>query len=152
MAINNHCSFIGRLGRDPETRYTQSGDAVCNFSVAVDESYKGKDGQKVDKTEWVNCVAWRKLGEICGQYLTKGSLVAVSGKMQTRKWQDKDGNDRYTTEILLDEMRMLGSKGENSQSTSNNDQGYYSPPAEPPKRQDSPAPIAQNDMDDDIPF
>ena len=151
MAINNHCSFIGRLGRDPETRYTQAGDAVCNFSVAVDESYKGKDGQKVDKTEWVNCVAWRKLGEICGQYLTKGSLVAVSGKMQTRKWQDSNGQDRYTTEILLDEMRMLGSKGDNSQSTSN-DQGHYSPPAEPPKRQEVPATVAQNDMDDDIPF
>ena len=151
MAINNHCSFIGRLGRDPETRYTQAGDAVCNFSVAVDESYKGKDGQKVDKTEWVNCVAWRKLGEICGQYLTKGSLVAVSGKMQTRKWQDSNGQDRYTTEILLDEMRMLGSKGDGGGSNSGGN--GYSSPATPPKKQDAPAPAPQNkDFEDDIPF
>ena len=143
MAINNHCSFIGRLGKDPETRYTQSGDAVCNFSVAVDESYKSKDGQKVDKTEWINCVAWRKLGEICGQYLTKGSLVAVSGKMQTRKWQDKDGQDRYTTEILLDEMRMLGSKGDGVAITSS------STAAAPPKQ---PATASQPPVEDDIPF
>ena len=144
MAINNHCSFIGRLGRDPETRYTQAGDAVCNFSVAVDESYKGKDGQKVDKTEWINCVAWRKLGEICGQYLTKGSLVAVSGKMQTRKWQDSNGQDRYTTEILLDEMRMLGSKGDGVAITSS------STAAAPPKQPAAAA--SQPPVEDDIPF
>ena len=144
MAINNHCSFIGRLGKDPETHYTQAGDAVCNFSVAVDESYKGKDGQKVDKTEWVNCVAWRKLGEICGQYLTKGSLVAVSGKMQTRKWQDSNGQDRYTTEILLDEMRMLGSKGDGVAITSS------STAAAPPKQPAAAA--SQPPVEDDIPF
>lgn len=143
MAINNHCSFIGRLGKDPETRHTQAGDAVCNFSLAVDESYKGKDGQKVDKTEWVNCVAWRKLGEICGQYLTKGSLVAVSGKMQTRKWQDSNGQDRYTTEILLDEMRMLGSNGDGVAITSG------STAAAPPKQ---PAAASQPPVEDDIPF
>lgn len=144
MAINNHCSFIGRLGKDPETRHTQAGDAVCNFSVAVDESYKGKDGQKVEKTEWVNCVAWRKLGEICGQYLTKGSLVAVSGKMQTRKWQDSNGQDRYTTEILLDEMRMLGSKGDGVAITSS------STAAAPPKQPAAAA--SQPPVEDDIPF
>ena len=145
MAINNHCSFIGRLGRDPETRYTQAGDAVCNFSVAVDESYKGKDGQKVEKTEWVNCVAWRKLGEICGQYLNKGSLVAVSGKMQTRKWQDSNGQDRYTTEILLDEMRMLGSKGDGVAITSGSTAA-----AAPPKQPAAAA--SQPPVEDDIPF
>lgn len=144
MAINNHCSFIGRLGKDPETRHTQAGDAVCNFSLAVDESYKGKDGQKVDKTEWVNCVAWRKLGEICGQYLTKGSLVAVSGKMQTRKWQDSNGQDRYTTEILLDEMRMLGSKGDGVAITS----GSTAAAAQPKQPPTAP----QHQVEDDIPF
>lgn len=144
MAINNHCSFIGRLGKNPETRYTQAGDAVCNFSIAVDESYKGKDGQKVEKTEWVNCVAWRKLGEICGQYLTKGSLVAVSGKMQTRKWQDSNGQDRYTTEILLDEMRMLGGKGDGAAITSS------STAAAPPKQPAAAA--SQPPVEDDIPF
>lgn len=145
MAINNHCSFIGRLGKDPETRYTQAGDAVCNFSVAVDESYKGKDGQKVDKTEWINCVAWRRLGEICGQYLTKGSLVAVSGKMQTRKWQDSNGQDRYTTEILLDEMRMLGGKGDGAAITSSSTAS-----AAPPKQPEAAA--SQPPVEDDIPF
>lgn len=144
MAINNHCSFIGRLGKDPETRHTQAGDVVCNFSVAVDESYKGKDGQKVDKTEWVNCVAWRKLGEICGQYLTKGSLVAVSGKMQTRKWQDSNGQDRYTTEILLDEMRMLGSNGDGVAITRGS-AASSAPPKQPPT-------ASQPPVEDDIPF
>ena len=149
MAINNNCRFIGRLGRDPETRYTASGDAVTNFSIAVDESYKGKDGSKVDKTEWVSCVAWRKLGEICGQYLKKGTLVAVSGKMQTRKWQDQNGQDRYTTEILLEEMKMLSSKGDSASS----DDAGYSPPASPPTRHQAPAPAPVDaDIDDDIPF
>lgn len=144
MAINNHCSFIGRLGKDPETRHTQAGDAVCNFSLAVDESYKSKDGQKVDKTEWINCVAWRKLGEICGQYLTKGSLVAVSGKMQTRKWQDSNGQDRYTTEILLDEMRMLGGKGDGVAITSST--ASAAPPKQPA------AAASQPPVEGDIPF
>lgn len=125
----NQCSFIGRLGKEPETRHTQSGDAVTSFSVACDEKWKDKDGNQQSKTEWINCVAWRKLGEICGQYLTKGSLVYVSGKMQTRQWDDKDGNKRYITEIVAREMKMLSPKSgsgpaaENGQSQA----GEYSP-------------------------
>ena len=101
----NLCQFIGRLGKDPETRYMTGGDAVVNFSVAVGWKSKEKEG-----TEWVRCTAFGKLAEICGQYLKKGSQVYVAGRMATRKWQDKDGQDRYTTEITLDRMQILGSR------------------------------------------
>ena len=108
----NQCSFIGRLGRDPETRYTPSGDAVTSFSIAVGESWKDKDsGEKKETTEWVRCVAWRKLGEICGEWLKKGQQVFIGGKMKTRKWQ-KDGQDHYSTEIVVEQMQMLGGKRE----------------------------------------
>ncbi len=106
----NQCNFIGRLGRDPETRYTQSGKAVASFSLACSEKRGGEES-----TEWVNIVAWEKLAEICGQYLTKGSLVFISGRMQTRKWQDKEGNDRYTTEIVAREMKMLDKRSDGGQ-------------------------------------
>lgn len=129
----NQCQFIGRLGQDPETRYTQSGDAVTNFSLAVGESWK-KDGEKKESTEWVRVVTWRKLAEICNEYLRKGSQVYISGKLKTRKWQDKDGNDRYSTEIVADRMQMLGSKGEGNQ------------------RQAPQGPPPMDDFDDDIPF
>ena len=106
----NNCMFIGRLGRDPETRYTQSGKAVASFSLACSEKRGGEES-----TEWVNVVAWEKLAEIVGQYLTKGSLVFISGRMQTRKWQDKEGGTRYTTEIVAREMKMLDGKGRSPQ-------------------------------------
>ena len=106
----NQCNFIGRLGRDPETRYTQSGKAVASFSLACSEKRGGEES-----TEWVNVVAWEKLAEIAGQYLTKGSLVFISGRMQTRKWQDKEGGTRYTTEIVAREMKMLDSKKDGQQ-------------------------------------
>ena len=98
----NNCMFIGRLGRDPESRFTQSGKTVVNFSIACSEKRGGEE-----YTEWVNIVAWDKLGEICAQYLQKGSLVYISGRMQTRKWQEKSGTDRYATEIVAREMKML---------------------------------------------
>ena len=109
----NKCIFIGRLGRDPETKYLPSGEPVCNFSIAIDESYKNKSGDKVQKTEWVNIVVFRKLAEICGNYLVKGKLVYVSGKIQTRSWEDKEGVKRSTTEIVANDMKMLDSKGKN---------------------------------------
>lgn len=108
MSDLNRCEFIGRLGQDPEVNHTASGDAVCNFSVACSERWKDKQGQKQERTEWVRIVAWRKLAEICGEYLKKGSQVYIAGKMQTRKWQDQSGQDRYTTEIVADQMQMLG--------------------------------------------
>lgn len=109
MANLNRVTIIGRLGKDPEQR--QAGDSsVCNFSVAVSEKFKGRDGEMQERTEWVTCVAWAKLAEICSQYLRKGSLVYCEGKLQTRSW-DKDGEKRYTTEVRLDGMQMLDSKG-----------------------------------------
>ena len=109
----NQCIFIGRLGRDPETKYLPSGEPVCNFSIAIDESYKNKSGEKVSKTEWVNIVTFRKLAEICGNYLVKGKLVYLEGKIQTRSWEDKEGMKRQTTEIVANDMKMLDSKGKN---------------------------------------
>ena len=98
----NNCMFIGRLGQDPETRYTQSGKAVATFTIAVQE-------RKDSPVEWVRIVAWERLAEICQEYLTKGSLVYISGRMQTRKWE-KDGHTNYTTEIVAREMKMLDSR------------------------------------------
>lgn len=106
----NQCNFIGRLGRDPEIRYTAGGDPVCNFSLACGEKYKDKNGNQQEKTEWVNIVIWGKLADIAGTYLKKGSLAYISGKMQTRKWTDQNGNDKYTTEIVVREMKMLDGK------------------------------------------
>lgn len=107
MASLNSCQFIGRVGRDPEVRHTPSGDTVASFSLAVDETYKGKDGNKVEKTEWILCTVWGKQAEFVAQYITKGRLVHVSGKWQTRKWTDKDGNDKYTTECKVNSVQGL---------------------------------------------
>ena len=107
---------IGRLGRDPETKFLPSGEPVCNFSIAIDESYKNKSGEKVQKTEWVNIVVFRKLAEICGNYLVKGKLVYIEGKTQTRSWEDKEGVKRSTTEIVANDMKMLDSKGKGESS------------------------------------
>lgn len=135
----NQCHFIGRLGADPDSRYLSNGDAVCNFRIAV--GWKGKDKEGA---EWVPCTAYGKLAEICGEYLRKGSQVFVSGRFITRKWQDKDGNDRYTSEINLDRMQMLGSKA-----GSDTDRPA-APSREPASR---PAPSGGvADMESDIPF
>jgi len=103
----NLCQFIGRLGKDPETSATPSGTTVTKVSIAVGEQWKDKAGQKKESTTWVSVVAFGKLAEIMGQYLKKGSKVYLSGKMSTRKWQDKSGQDRYTTEIIAGDMQML---------------------------------------------
>ena len=108
----NKVTLIGHLGQDPDLKYGQSGNPVCNLSLATDEGYTDKDGNKVDRTEWHRIVAYQRLAETCGQYLHKGSLVYVEGKLQTRKWQDKDGNDRYITEIIAHRVQFLGRKGD----------------------------------------
>ena len=113
----NHCAFTGRLGKDPIVRYSTEGKAVATFSIACNESYKKKNGEKVEKCEWISIVAFGKLAEIIGEYLSKGSLVLIAGKMQTRKWKDKSDNDRYTTEIVANQMQMLGSKGDKPESS-----------------------------------
>lgn len=112
MASLNKAVIIGNLGKEPEVRYMPNGDAIANFSVATTEKWKGQDGKMVEKTEWHNIVMYKKLAEIAGQYLKKGSQVYLEGRIQTRKWQDKQtGTDRYTTEIIANEMKMLGSAG-----------------------------------------
>jgi single-strand DNA-binding protein len=112
----NKCIFIGRVGRDPELRYTVDGTPVASFSLAVSESWKGKDGNKQERTEWVNCTAWRKLAEIIGQYVHKGSLIYVEGKMQSREYDGNDGVKRKVTEIVINDMKMLGGKTEGGSS------------------------------------
>jgi len=104
----NQCNFIGRLGRDPEIKFTEGGKAVCSISIACSEKYKGEE-----RTVWVSVIFWEKLAEIASQYLRKGSLIFVSGRLQTRSWEDKDGNKKFTTEIVCKDMKMLGGKREN---------------------------------------
>lgn len=107
MASLNSVMIVGRLGRDPETRYTAGGVAVANLNVATDESYKDKQGQKVDKTEWHRIVVFGQPAEFCGKYLAKGRLILIEGSLQTRKWQDQSGQDRYTTEIKAVRVQAL---------------------------------------------
>lgn len=108
----NLCQFIGRLGKDPEMRYTPAGAAVANFSIASSEQWKDKQsGEKQERTEWVRIVAFNRLAEVIGEYLKKGSKIYISGRMQTRKWQDDSGADRYSTEIVANNMQMLDTKG-----------------------------------------
>lgn len=135
----NQCNFIGRLGKDPEIRYTSSGTAVCSFSIAVGWKTKDKEG-----TEWVSVTAFEKLGEICAEYLKKGSQVYISGRMKTEKYDDKEGVTRYVTKIVADRMQMLGSR----------DDAQAAPrpaPAAAPKAAAKPS-GGFDDMDDDIPF
>ena len=143
----NKVILIGRLGRDPEVRYMPNGEAVCNFSVATSESWKDQSGQRQEKTEWHNITMYRKLAEIAGQYLTKGSQVYLEGKIQSRKYQGKDGIERTAYEIIGSEMKMLGGGNNDGQQAQSAQKG--TPPA-PPTRQAPAAPV--EDIDDDIPF
>lgn len=109
MSVNK-VILVGNLGKDPELRYTPSGAAVATFSIATTERYKDRDGNRQEKTEWHNIVAWRQLAEICGKFLHKGKQVYIEGKIQTRSYDDRDGNKRYITEIVADQMQMLGGR------------------------------------------
>ena len=120
----NKVILIGNLGVDPEIRRTQNGTQVATFNLATTERWRGQNGQTQEQTEWHRIVAWAKLAEICGEYLHKGSRVYIEGKLQTRKWQDQGGADRYTTEIIAREMKMLGGKGNEWQAGES-----YSPPS-----------------------
>ena len=145
MASVNKVILVGHLGKDPEVRYMPNGDAVANFSIATTDSWKDKSGARQERTEWHNIAMYRRLAEIAGEYLKKGSSVYVEGRLQTRKWQDKNGQDRYTTEIICDQMQMLGSKGERQSR-------YEEPPPPPPPVRRQEKPVVSHDMDDDIPF
>ena len=140
----NKAILIGNLGADPEIRYTQNGTAVATFSLATTERRKGRNGQVQEMTEWHRIVAWQRLAEICGEYLSKGSKVYIEGKIQTRKWQDKSGNDRYTTEIVAREMKMLSPRtspgGGGEYGSGGSFGGYGDSLTEPPP------------MGDDVPF
>ncbi|BAL26251.1 single-stranded DNA-binding protein [Azoarcus sp. KH32C] len=164
MASLNKVILIGNLGRDPETRYAPSGDAICNVTIATTETWKDKaSGERKEATEWHRVVFFGRLAEIASQYLRKGSQVYVEGRLQTRKWQDKDGQDRYTTEIRADEMKMLGSRS-GGDAPMRQSEGGYDAPAPAPARQAPQAAPAQRapsqpssgggfgDFDDDIPF
>jgi len=157
----NKVILIGNLGKDPEVRYMPSGGAVANLTVATSENWKDKQtGQNQERTEWHRVVMFNRLGEIAGEYLKKGSKVYIEGKLQTRKWQDKEGQDRYTTEIVANEMQMLDSRGGAAEFGGAPQQGGQQPYQ--PQSQAQPQAPAQaaaggknsgfDDFDDDIPF
>jgi len=142
----NKVILVGNLGKDPEVRYMPNGNAVANITVATSETWKDKNtGDSQEKTEWHRVVLFRKLGEIAGEYLKKGSKVYIEGKLQTRKWQDQNGQDRYTTEIVADQMQMLDSRGDSSAPASS---GASSGPA----GSTSSTPADGGFDDDSIPF
>ena len=141
----NKVILIGRLGRDPETRYMPNGDAVCNFSIATDESWKDQSGQKKERTEWHAITLYRKLAEIAAQYLKKGSLVYIEGRIQSRKYTGKDGIERTAYEIVCSEMKMLDSKNESGATQADT-------PPPPTARQPAAQPAPVDDLDSDIPF
>lgn len=152
MSVNK-VILIGRLGKDPETRYMPNGEAVTNATLATSENWKDKSGEKQEKTEWHNLVFYRRLAEIAGEYLKKGSQVYIEGKLQTRKWE-KDGVTRYTTDIVVNEMTMLGGKSSGGGSFEVMDKSPSSEQASPAPASKRPAPAKSNfdNFDDDIPF
>jgi single-strand DNA-binding protein len=160
MSNVNKAIVLGHLGRDPEVRYTQNGDPICNFSVATTERWKGKDGEKKEQTEWHRIVVWGAQAEAAGKYLEKGSMVYVEGKMTTRKWTDKDGVERYTTEIRAMEVKFLTPRSSGRGDEERDERSTSSRPRQEPK--DKPAARAPatagggkttfDDMPDDIPF
>ena len=150
MASVNRVILIGNLGKDPETRYAPSGDAICNITLATTDTWRDKaSGEKREATEWHKVGFFGKLAEIAGQYLRKGSQVYIEGSLRTRKWTDKDGVERYTTEIRADVMKMLGGKGDGQQSDAPR-QSAPAPSTPAPKKQASGGGFG--DFDDDIPF
>lgn len=139
MSSLNRVTIMGNLGKDPEVRYTQGGDAICNITVATSETWKDKNGEKQEKTEWHRIVFFGRQAEIAGEYLKKGRPVLVEGKLQTRKWTDKDGVEKYTTEIVASNLVLMGGR----------DDGERSAPSKPAGK---PASKNAADFDDDIPF
>ena len=150
MASLNRATLIGNLGKDPETRYSSSGDAITNITLATTEVWKDKNGEKQEKTEWHRVTFYRKLAEIAGEYLKKGRSVYVEGRLETRKWTDKNGVDRYTTEIIATDMKMLGSRSgsDSFDSSDRNESDASASNRSSPNRNQN----GFDDMEDDIPF
>tara|TARA_B110000046_G_scaffold173759_1_gene196662 strand:+ start:14165 stop:14602 length:438 start_codon:yes stop_codon:yes gene_type:complete len=145
MAGVNKVILVGNLGKDPEVRHLENGASVANFSIATSETYKDKNGNRQEQTEWHNVVLWRGLAQIAEKYLKKGSQIYIEGKLRTRSWQDKDGNTRYTTEVVGDQMTMLGGRSSGGNDTPNSNTSN-----EPSKNTGS-ADISSDDADD-LPF
>ncbi|MFZ4481349.1 MAG: single-stranded DNA-binding protein [Rhodoferax sp.] len=162
MASVNKVILVGNLGRDPEVRYLPSGDPVANITIATSSKYKGKTGEMVEETEWHRVTFFGKLAEIVGQYLKKGRSVYVEGRIKTRKYTDKDGVEKYATDIIANEMQMLGSREGMGEPSGDDEGGGYSRPAAPARPAPASRPAAAaaaakpssgfDDMDDDIPF
>jgi single-strand DNA-binding protein len=159
MASVNKVILVGNLGADPETRYMPSGDAITTIRLATTDRYKDKSGEQQERTEWHRVVFFGKLAEIAGEYLKKGRSVYVEGTLRTRKWQGQDGQDRYTTEIVANEMQMLGGRGGgggeaggDSGSWSGGDEAPRAQPRKPASGGGAAAPGSFDDLDDDIPF
>lgn len=149
----NQVQLIGRLGRDPEVRYMPNSEAVCNFSIATSESWKDANGQKQERTEWHNITMYRKLAEIAGQYLKKGALVFVQGKIQSRKYVDKNGIERTAYEIICDSMKMLGDTSGGAQQQTTPPAQNQTPPPPPQRQAQAKQPVQPvNDVEDDVPF
>ncbi|MDC8832967.1 single-stranded DNA-binding protein [Alteromonas gilva] len=149
----NKVILVGNLGNDPEVRYMPNGNAVANLSLATSESWKDQQGQMQERTEWHRLTMYRRLAEVAGEYLKKGSQIYVEGKLQTRKWQDQQGQDRYTTEIIVDQMQMLGggSVDDGGQRSGGNQRGQQPPPTQQPSQgsgYQQPAPLPDFDFDD----
>ncbi len=147
MAGVNKVMLIGRLGQDPEVRYTTSGGAVANFSLATSENWTDKNGQKQERTEWHKVVVWGKVAELCGQYLSKGRQAFIEGRLQTREWMDKEGQKRYTTEIVAQTVQFLGSAGERTSNAST-----ASDFAAPAPQFDLPNESGAQGADEEVPF
>ncbi|MEH6711605.1 MAG: single-stranded DNA-binding protein [Paraglaciecola polaris] len=164
----NKVILVGNLGQDPEVRYMPNGNAVANLSIATSESWKDQQGQQQERTEWHRLTMYRRLAEVAGEYLRKGSQIYVEGKLQTRKWQDQQGQDKYTTEIKVDQMQMLGGKRDDAQGAPRTNQSGFQQPSRPaapqshngykaaqngvPNSRLNQAPEPDFDFDDDVPF
>lgn len=151
MASVNKVILIGNLGRDPEIRYMPSGDAMVNINIATTDNWKDKNGEKQEKTEWHRIVMFGKVAEIAGEYLKKGSQAYFEGRLQTRKWTDKEGQERYTTEVVADRMQMLGSRSGGT-SRAMDDQPNSAPASSRKPAESSASAGGFDDMEDDIPF
>jgi len=141
MSGVNLVVLVGRVGKEPETKYMQNGDAVTTLSLATSETWKDKDGEKQEKTQWHNLVFYRRLAEVVGEYVQKGTQLYIEGKLNTRKWQTKEGQDRYTTEIIGEKMQMLGGKNSSTEGRGDNSHPSQTRPT-----------TQENTFDDDIPY
>jgi single-strand DNA-binding protein len=152
MAGVNKVILVGNLGKDPEVRHLESGAVVANFPIATTESYKDKSGNRQEQTEWHNIVLWRGLAEVAEKYLRKGNQVYIEGKLRSRSWEDKDGNTRYITEVIGDNMTMLGSKGSSSDNNNSSSSAPSNESTSSAKTAEKSPDLSSSEEEDDLPF